>query len=54
MLATIHILISLLPLTEQTKGMINADTLAQSPKVASVINAGRGEQHAAVSFTLVQ
>lgn len=44
MLASTHILVSLLPLTEETKGLINANTLAKLPKGASVINAGRGEQ----------
>lgn len=44
MLALTDILVSLLPLTDETKGMINADTLAQLPQGASVINAGRGEQ----------
>ncbi len=41
-LARTDILVCLLPLTAQTEGIINADTLAQLPKGAYVINAARG------------
>lgn len=42
-LARCEILISLLPLTEQTQDIINADLLAQLPRGASLVNVGRGE-----------
>ena len=41
-LARTEILICLLPLTPETTGIINADTLARLPKGAAVINAARG------------
>ncbi len=41
-LGGIEILICLLPLTPETEGIINADTLSQLPKGAVVINAARG------------
>jgi glyoxylate/hydroxypyruvate reductase A len=41
-LAQTDILICLLPLTSQTKGILNAKTLAQLPKGACVINCARG------------
>lgn len=41
-LARTEILVCLLPLTAQTENIINAGTLAQLPKGAFVINAGRG------------
>lgn len=41
-LARTEILVSLLPDTPATRGILNADTLAKLPKGAFVINAGRG------------
>jgi len=41
-LARTEILIVLLPLTESTRGIVNADLLAALPKDACVINAARG------------
>ncbi len=41
-LARSDILVGMLPDTEATKGLLNADTLTLLPKGASVINAGRG------------
>ena len=41
-LARTEILIVLLPLTENTRGIVNADLLAALPKDACVINAARG------------
>ena len=37
-----EILACLLPLTKETTGIVNATTLAQLPKGAAIINAGRG------------
>ncbi len=42
MLARCHILIALLPLTAQTKGLLNERTLQYLPKDASIINFARG------------
>lgn len=42
-LARSEILLNLLPLTPETRGIINAETLAHLPADASVINLGRGE-----------
>lgn len=41
-LARTDILVCLLPLTDKTRGIINADTLSKLPKGAYVINAARG------------
>lgn len=38
-----NILVCILPLTPETKGIINSSTLKQLPKNAFVINVGRGE-----------
>ena len=43
-LSQTDILISILPLTPQTKGILNKKTLGLLPKHAFVINVGRGEQ----------
>ncbi|MEM0516253.1 glyoxylate/hydroxypyruvate reductase A [Pseudoalteromonas sp. YIC-827] len=42
MLAQSDYLVCILPLTEQTRGIINADLLAKLPEHAVVINVGRG------------
>lgn len=42
-LARSEILVNLLPLTPETSGLINAETLRQLPKGAAVINLGRGD-----------
>ena len=43
-LARTDILVCLLPLTDATRGMLDAALFAQLPKGASVVNAGRGAQ----------
>lgn len=43
-LARTDILVGLLPLTADTRNLINADTLGKLPAGASFINAGRGQQ----------
>lgn len=42
-LAQAEILVTLLPRTPATENLLNADTLAQLPKGAAIINPGRGE-----------
>lgn len=42
-LSDLDIVICLLPLTEETTGILNAETFAKMPKGASVINVGRGQ-----------
>jgi len=41
-LARTDILVCLLPITDQTRGILNAETFAQLPQGAAVINLGRG------------
>lgn len=43
-LAHTDILVCALPLTDETRGLLNRDTLGQLPAGAFVINVGRGEQ----------
>ena len=42
-LARSEILVCLLPLTDETRGILNARTFAQLPRGAAVINVGRGD-----------
>ncbi|MPZ57984.1 MAG: glyoxylate/hydroxypyruvate reductase A [Rhizobiales bacterium] len=49
-LARSEIVINLLPLTPETKGILNAATFNQLPKGASVINLGRGPHVAEVDL----
>ncbi len=42
-LARTEILVCLVPLTDETRGILNARTFAQLPRGAAVINVGRGE-----------
>ena len=42
MLRKTHVLVCLLPLTEETKGIVNAKTISLMPKGAALINVARG------------
>ena len=42
-LARTDVLVCLLPATDATRGILNADTFARLPRGACVVNAGRGE-----------
>lgn len=44
LLAKTDVLVSVLPSTPQTRGLINRERLARLPRGAALINAGRGEQ----------
>jgi glyoxylate/hydroxypyruvate reductase A len=44
MLAATDVLVCLLPLTEDTRGMLDRDLFAQLPKSAALVHAGRGAQ----------
>ncbi|TAG28824.1 MAG: hypothetical protein EAZ37_00515 [Burkholderiales bacterium] len=42
-LSATHVLVCMLPLTESTRGIVNAKTLASLPHGSFLINAGRGD-----------